>query len=152
LACRRFTPLKIQVIGTRDDAVVIAIVGEILSGDDKRFEAVAGNAAKALATLSSPGGNLFAGLAVGATIHDRGYSTFVAAGNECASVCGSIWLGGTRRFLTPSSKLGFHAAFNSKTGQETGEGNAILGAYLSRLGLTYAAIAYVTKAGPADAT
>jgi hypothetical protein len=143
---------EIQVVGTRDDAVLIAIVGEILSGDDKRFEAAAGNAAKVLVTLSSPGGNLLAGLAIGATVHDRGYWTFVASGDQCASVCGSIWLGGTRRFLTPSSKLGFHAAFNSKTGQETGEGNAILGAYLSRLGLTYAAIAYVTKAGPADAT
>jgi len=143
---------EIRVVGTRDDSVVIAIVGEILSGDDQRFETVAGNAAHALVTLSSPGGNLFAGLVIGAMIHDRGYSTFVGPGNQCASVCGSIWLGGTRRFLTPSSKLGFHAAFNSRTGQETGEGNAILGAYLSQLGLTYAAIAYVTKAGPADAT
>jgi hypothetical protein len=143
---------EIQVVGTRDDSVVIAIVGEILSGDDKRFETVAGSAAHALVTLSSPGGNLFDGLIIGATIHDRGYSTFVGPGNQCASVCGSIWLGGRRRFLAPSSKLGFHAAFNSRTGQETGEGNAILGAYLSQLGLSYAAIAYVTKAGPADAT
>ena len=58
----------------------------------------------------SSAGNLFAGLAIGAMIHQPGYSTFVAPSSQCASVCGSIWLDGTWRILTPSSKLGFHAA------------------------------------------
>ena len=68
----------------------------------------------------------------------------------CASAC-TIVLGAVPRdriCLTPNASLGFHAAYDRDTGQETGLGNALVGAYLSRIGLPYSAVAYITSASP----
>jgi hypothetical protein len=61
-----------------------------------------------------------------------------------------MWLAGEPRFISPSSKVGFHAAFRADDGQESGQANALIGAYLSKLGLSYDAIAYMTDAPPDD--
>jgi hypothetical protein len=59
-------------------------------------------------------------------------------------------LGGTARFLGHHALLGFHAAYTDQRDSRSGvgEANAILGAYLAHLGLSYSAIAAVTVAGP----
>ena len=72
--------------------------------------------------------------------------TAVPDGAACASVCGLIWLAGSPRLLAASSKIGFHAAYR-EDGSESGQANALVGAYLSRLGLSYRAIAFVTERG-----
>jgi hypothetical protein len=51
--------------------------------------------------------------------------------------------------MTPTAHIGLHQAYNS-TGQADGLGNAIIGSYLTRLGLSYSAIAYATVASPQD--
>jgi Clp protease len=103
---------------------------------------------KATAILNSPGGNLLAAFAIGEFIQLRGWSTYVTG--ECDSACALIWLGGAQRLMTPNAKIGFHAA--SLDGQETGSGNAVLGAYLDRIGLSHEAAIYATKAGPINIT
>jgi hypothetical protein len=52
------------------------------------------------------------------------------------------------------AKIGFHAAYRLENGApiETGVGNALLGAYLSNLGLSDQAIVYVTMAAPSSMT
>ncbi len=102
----------------------------------------------ATAVLNSPGGNLLAAFAIGEYIRLRGWSTYVS--DECDSACALIWLGGVRRLMTPDAKIGFHAA--SLDGRQTGLGNAALGAYLNRIGLSHAAVTYATQAGPDNIT
>jgi ATP-dependent protease ClpP protease subunit len=103
---------------------------------------------KATVILNGPGGNLLAALAIGEFVRLRGWSTYVSG--ECDSACALIWLGGSPRIMTPDAKVGFHGA--SVNGQGTGVGNAALGAYLNRIGLSYEAVRYATKAGPDDIT
>jgi len=52
--------------------------------------------------------------------------------------------------MGPSAQIGFHAAYIVENGQavEFGVGNALIGAYLSRLGLSDQAIVYITVAPP----
>jgi hypothetical protein len=140
----------------------IAIDGEIMSDDDRRFKDIAQQAAanpnlinpKAgiLVTLSGPGGNLAAALKIGTEIHNRGWDTFVEPDKSCESACGYIWIAGNARWAANTSHIGFHAAYSAKTRQETGTGNAVLGSYLTRMGLNYDAIAYLTASGPTQMT
>lgn len=129
---------------------VVSIAGEIEIGDADKFERViAPLDGPAVVFLNSPGGALVDGLNIGISIRRHGYHTAVVS-DLCASVCGLIWLAGASRFVAPESKIGFHAAYNKDDGTETGEGNALVGAYLSNLGLSYDAIAYLTDAAPHD--
>jgi hypothetical protein len=50
--------------------------------------------------------------------------------------------------MMANSRIGFHAAFDIVSRQETGVGNAVIGAYLTRLGLPYSVVIYATKQGP----
>ena len=84
---------------------------------------------------------------IGEVVKTKGYTTVVS--DVCASSCALIWLAGSKRFMTPSARIGLHQAFNV-AGHADGTGNAILGSYLTRLGLSYSAIAYATQAGPTD--
>jgi hypothetical protein len=52
--------------------------------------------------------------------------------------------------MSPQARIGFHAA--SMEGQETGLGNTLVGAYLNKIGLPYAAVIYITKASPDSMT
>ncbi len=57
---------------------------------------------------------------------------------------------GSPRFMAPRAEIGFHAAFELVEGVavERGAANALVGAYLSQLGLPQRAIFYVTSAPP----
>jgi hypothetical protein len=52
--------------------------------------------------------------------------------------------------MAPTSRIGFHAAYKRENGvaREVGSGNALVGAYLARLGLPDSAIALLTTAPP----
>ena len=133
-----------------DGLDTITVVGPINDGDAERFEEVAAAiTGRALVVLSSPGGLVTDGLDIGIAIRRHRYATSVPDSAVCSSICGLMWLAGEPRFISPSSKVGFHAAYRTD-GQESGKANALIGAYLSKLGLSYDAIAYMTDAPPDD--
>jgi len=80
----------------------------------------------------------------------RNFATMVLPGEECASACALIWISSHRRYMSASSKIGFHAAYTTVDGQprETGMGNAEIGSYLTHLGLRVEAIRFITHAPP----
>lgn len=74
----------------------------------------------------------------------------VAPDAECYSACGLIWVSGARRYMSPTSQIGFHAAFREENGEylESGVANAEIGSFLTHLGLRIEAIRFFTIAGP----
>lgn len=131
------------------DGATITLGGLIGPDDDETFKVQTRLfPGKATVVLSSPGGNLLAAFAIGEFIRLRGWSTYVS--DECDSACALIWLAGAPRLMTANARIGFHSA--SVNGQETGLGNAALGAYLARIGMSRETTAYATKAGPHSIT
>jgi hypothetical protein len=71
----------------------------------------------------------------------------------CASACGLIWLAGTLA-------IGFHAVYTQGENQQgqseaslpSAQGNAMVGAYITRLGLPYAPVLCATKSAPNEMT
>ncbi|CCM79493.1 exported hypothetical protein [Rhizobium mesoamericanum STM3625] len=57
---------------------------------------------------------------------------------------------GRHRFLTPRSKIGFHAVFTEASGQQdvSSAGNALVGSYLQQLNLNPNTIVYATDTSP----
>jgi hypothetical protein len=104
--------------------------------------------------FDSDGGDLIAGLSLGEHIRFRKFSTIVEANKQCASACALAWLGGSQRYMNPKAKIGFHAAYIGDGARlvERGVPNAIIGAYLTKLGLSYKAVVYVTRAAPSSMT
>ena len=105
-------------------------------------------------SLASLGGNVQAALAIGAMVRREGLRTIVAPRSICASACGLVWLAGTTRVLGQDAHVGLHAAYLRRNGVnvETGAANALIGAYLGRLGFDDRAIVYLTSAPPDDMT
>jgi hypothetical protein len=128
------------------DILYIDVAGDIKSGDDVKFSRLINTRDLVIVRLTSDGGDLIAGLNIGEPIH--AHDTITLAVKNCASVCGLIWLAGKTRNAWEDSTIGFHAAYYEANGQITAEGNAMVGAYLSRLGFSYAAIKYLTSAPP----
>jgi hypothetical protein len=123
----------------------IIISGELVSGDDKKFEAAIAalnSTKKVFVYLDSPGGSLEPGLVIGYTIHKRGFETVVE--KKCASMCGFIWLAGSTRWVFSNAHIGFHCVWEGQ-GECSSDGNAVIGAYLADLGLSLEAIVFLTK-------
>jgi hypothetical protein len=129
---------------------LIQVVGDLASGDDKKFVDVALSSAEAVVVFHSPGGNLFAGMEIGRAIRLKGFSTLVPDNMLCASACALAWLGGRVRLMSDTGRVGFHAAYTDDNGQAnvSSAGNAIVGAYLNQLGLPTSAILYITDSPP----
>lgn len=127
-------------------APMILVQGDFAYGDGERFEAIARTLPKATVVMDSPGGNLMAGLKIGETMRARGYTSLVPQGAVCASACAIAWLGGTKRYLSTGGRLGFHAASNGDG--VSGPGNALVGAYMAKLGLSEDAVYALTAASP----
>lgn len=130
----------------------VFVKGEIVEGDASRFLKVVDGAEQVSVVLQSPGGLVREALQIGAEIRIRNYATMVVAGHECYSACGLIWVSGARRYLSRTSKIGFHAAYREENGEyrESGVANAEIGSFLTHLGLRIEAIRYFTVAGPAE--
>lgn len=128
----------------------ISINGELNSDDGDRFSSIAHRYQDAIVSLNSPGGSLLSGIQIGTVIRLRAFYTVVKNNSMCASACAYAWLAGVQRYAEGNSKIGFHAAYIIERGRakETGVGNALLGSYLARIGLTDEAIAYFTSAQP----
>jgi hypothetical protein len=133
---------------------IVVVDGELVSGDDVLFRAQVGRLTKVIVAFNSDGGNLLAGLAIGKIIRLNSFTTVVLDGKRCASACALAWLGGSPSFMGNGAYIGFHAAYIEKAGQatETGVGNALVGAYLTWLGLSERAVIYITQAAPTEMT
>src|SRR6266852_4355845 len=141
----------ITVLDTQEPALIF-VQGRLVRGDDDQFRAKVGAISKGIVVFESDGGNVVAGIMIGEAIRLKNFATFVPSKTRCASACAIAWLGGTMRFMGPGAQIGFHAAYNSVTGEETGVGNALVGAYLTRIGLPYSAVLYITQASPSSMT
>jgi hypothetical protein len=137
------------VIGVSSDGQpLVNLKGEIVLGDAKRFLALTSRLANPVVLLESPGGSVGEALQIGRIIRARGFQTVVRKGKICASMCGVLWLSGTRRLLEPGARVGFHSAFDQQSHEVSGRANAIIGSYLTLLGLSFDAIGYVATATP----
>jgi hypothetical protein len=137
--------------------VFVDVVGTINDEDFKTFKektdhlyptAFGHSKKQVIVTLVSYGGSTSPALQIGDWIRKRGMSTFVPGGRTCTSACALIWLAGVPRTVGDTPKIGFHAAYDPTTRRETGAGNAVVGAYLSYLGVGYKAIVFMTRKGP----
>jgi hypothetical protein len=126
---------------------VIGVLGNIEGNDVARFQELSSTLSNAIVLLKSGGGKMAPAIQIGELVKAKGYTTVVS--DFCASSCALIWLAGSKRFMTPTARIGLHQAYNG-TGQADGPGNAILGSYLTRLGLSYSAIVFATQARPND--
>jgi hypothetical protein len=141
----------IEVQHPSDGPPLVLVSGEFEFSDVGTFSAAVSPLSKATVSFASDGGALLAGIRIGTLIREKRFATLVADGATCASACAVAWLGGEKRFVGRGANVGFHAAYVLKAGgavAESAPGNAVLGAYLDRLGLSEEAIRYVTDADP----
>jgi hypothetical protein len=138
--------------GSQGELSIIAVVGELDVSDGEKFANVASQFPHAVVAFNSPGGALIAGLQIGKVIRLHHFPTIVSNGFACASACAVAWLAGTPMLMQQGSRIGFHAAFNEQAGIKVGSnvGNALVGAYMSEMGLSYAAIGELEEAAPDD--
>jgi hypothetical protein len=143
--------ISVQSAGSEKPAVVV-VQGTLDAADGERFFTKIAPLATAMVRFQSNGGSVVTGIQIGEMIRLKQFHTLVPTGARCASACALAWLGGTRRFMGPGARIGLHAASDPKSGQVTGVGNALLGAYLNRVGLPYSAVIYVAQARPDSVT
>jgi hypothetical protein len=118
----------------RGQPALVLVDGGLEPGDGDQFRSKTSFLSKAIIAFRSDGGSVIAGIQIGESIRLKAFTTFVPENARCASACALAWLGGARRFMAAGAQIGFHAAYNSSSGQETGVGNAIVGAYQTRSG------------------
>jgi hypothetical protein len=133
-----------------NNPVAVLVVGELLLSDGDQFRSKVGGLGKAVVIFQSDGGAAVTGIDIGETIRLKNFATLVPSQVRCASACALAWLGGAPRIMAADAQVGFHAAYVVRGGQalETGIGNALIGAYLNRIGLSYSAVAYITGPAP----
>jgi hypothetical protein len=129
---------------------IVSVIGEIKPNDGDRFATLVIAMPTAIVALASPGGNVLAAIKIGKIVRNSRFTTVVPEKMTCASACALVWLAGVRRYVWGNARIGFHGAFNPATMQQSGPGNAIVGAYLSELGISDEAIVYMTAASPTD--
>ena len=131
----------------------VAVDGRFEAGDEIKFRTQVGRLTKAVVVLNSDGGNTQAGIEIGKTIRLKSFATAVLDNFRCASACALAWLG-SPRFMQRGAQIGFHATYIIRGGQpsESGVGNAVVGSYLTQVGLSEAAIVYISKAAPTQLT
>lgn len=143
---------RIEVSPAQGGVTPIVVSGLIQPGDEARFQDLTAGIGRARVYLSGPGGDVAASLRIGHHVRDRGFTTVVRKDSTCASAYMLIWAAGVPRTMDPRASLGAHAARSVHGPGEAGAANAVIGAYLSQMGLPYRAIAVLTKAAPNDLT
>lgn len=135
---------------SRADGLSVTLSGPLVLGDDERLRRAVGSSRISELRLSSGGGLIAPALEIGRLLKQHGGDSTVQERTECASACALIWLAGKNRTLERSAKVGFHAVYTIRDGKavETAAGNALVGAYLSRLNLSDMAVVYITSTPP----
>ena len=136
---------------TPDRPIVVVVEGSLAAFDEDQFAAKTAPLSSAFVAFSSDGGSLVAGLRIGEAIRRKRFSTIVPDGRRCASACALAWLGGVERFIGISGKISFHAAYDAAS-DESGVGTAMVDAYLSKIGLPYEAVIYITQTASNEMT
>jgi hypothetical protein len=137
-----------------DTPAVVAVRGVLRFEDIETFRYKVAKLSNAVVGFRSDGGSLLAGVRIGEIIRHKGFVTVAPSGTRCASACAIAWLGGVQRFMGDPTLVGFHAAYGGdRIGpNRASTANAILGAYLNKLGLPESAIIYITMAAPDSMT
>jgi hypothetical protein len=146
--------ISLSPLGDDPAQALVTVEGDLQAGDHNKFRTEVGRLTKALVVFNSVGGNLVAGIEIGKTIRLKSFATVVLDGLQCASSCAFAWLGGSPRLMERGARVGFHAAYVEDGGRpsESGVGNALLGSYLTQIGLSEHAVVYITQAGPRQMT
>ncbi len=133
-----------------DGSCAITFYGDIEQGDENLFDILTPDCRGGGVLFKSNGGHLLAGLRIGELIRQKGLETAVSYDATCASACALAWLGGTKRYMFMDSLIGFHAAYIADGGEarESGVANALVGAYLTNLGLSVETVIFATSAKP----
>jgi hypothetical protein len=143
--------ISVESAGPEKPALVV-VHGTLDAADGERFFAKIAPLTTAMVRFQSNGGSVVTGIQIGEMIRLKNFHTLVPTGARCASACALAWLGGTQRFMGTGARIGLHAASDRKSGRVTGVGNALLGAYLNRVGLPYSAVIYLAQAAPDSIT
>ena len=147
----RGASIEISPLDSAEQAIV-SVSGPFEAADTEHFRTKTSALTKAIVVLASDGGSLVAGIEIGTLMRLKGFASLVPDGSRCASACALAWLGGSKRFMGATAQIGFHAAYVVKDGlpTETSSGNAIVGAYLNRIGLPDRAVIYITDSAPQE--
>jgi hypothetical protein len=143
--------IELTATALDDGTPVIGVNGTFDLSDGLRFEQYASRYKRGVISFRSDGGSIVTAIRIGQYIRSHQWASAVEAGARCASACGLAWLGGEPRLAAGDAEIGFHAAYiigDDGSPTEAGMGNALVGAYLNRLGLSDKAIMYVTAAPP----
>ena len=148
LLCNEVAALEISEF---DDSS-LKLSGEIRLEDAETFQNYVSKKNYKRIVLSSGGGIVIAALSIGSIINDKKMETIVAENSTCASACALIWVAGVKRFAGRNSKIGFHAAYSNNDNklEVSSSANALIGAYLYKLGLSPQTIIYMTEVAPTD--
>ena len=127
----------------------VTMNGLIIDGDSQKFQDTIGDKLVRSIVLDSRGGDVLEAMDIGERIRLKNADTTVGPDGKCASACALIWAAGTHRSIADGGRVGFHAAYNADTQKSpTGVGNALIGAYLTKLGYDYPAVIFATDAAP----
>jgi hypothetical protein len=147
----RAATIEVVSLGSNKPPLV-TVRGTFDLSDKDVFLRKIGSLSSAIVAFDSDGGSLGAGLQIGEIIRLKNFATLVPDRTRCASSCALAWLGGTKRFMGSTAQIGFHAAYDGETRQVTSAGNALVGAYLNKIGLPSDAVVYITTASPDSIT
>ena len=111
------TAAEVELLDLPGKIDIVSIKGEVTVGDSDRFSDLVRERDRITVILQSPGGLVKEALQIGAEIRIRNFATMVAPDGECFSACGLIWVSGARRYMSPDSKIGFHAAYREENGE-----------------------------------
>lgn len=132
---------------------MVVLNGRIETGDFNKFVKITAKLpAGTIVGLNSEGGVIVDAINIGHTVRNKRFLT--VAGSACISACTFIWLAGVERGAFDDSSIGFHSVYTLKENGEAqvdGAGNAVVGAYLTKLGFGYSAIIYFTQTAPESA-
>jgi hypothetical protein len=94
---RRVDDTQLEIFGAITRTVVLEL--NVMLADSNRISTI---------RFNSTGGRAIAALSVRDIIRSRGLETMVA--DECMSACTTAYLGGQRRWIAETARMGFHSA------------------------------------------
>ena len=95
--------------------------------------------------LESDGGDAVSSLDIADLVRQSGLNTVVPDNKTCASGCSMIWIAGGTKYAGKNAHIGFHGAYNARTGQQIPLGLALQGALLGHLDYSYDAILWIVS-------
>ena len=142
-------PTQAATIERKGDSVVVT--GRFERGDLETFRRIVQDqiTKDTVIVLESPGGLVGVGLEMGEFIRMRGLATFVGPDKVCASACAIVWLAGDPSRGGHNCKDRFPCGLRP-AGHGEGRAKRDGGRFPTRIGLSYEAVRYVTRAPPKE--